>query len=295
MRSGSNKSRRSGALQGWGCLLCLGIAAVAGAQEGALPRTSSVKEFVVANAEFVLLHELAHFVIDEKRVPILGSEESAADHIAAMMLIRPRTDPPPGGTDALIDVAVNTADGFAIAWQRRVDLGARIPYWDSHSLTVQRFSTLACLLYGSDPERFADLPSRVDMPEARAHACAAEYEKAAYAIDWLFETYARKEGEPPGAPIEIRFEPPPTQTSQRALDAILEQGFIDRAFRSFNEFVALERPATFVMRSCGEPQALWLPGPRQLVFCYELLDAYAALGLGRSADEEGARLTVPPP
>src|SRR5690606_117958 len=46
---------------------------------------STPEEFVVANAQFVLMHELAHLVIDEKSVPILGPEESAADYIAAMM------------------------------------------------------------------------------------------------------------------------------------------------------------------------------------------------------------------
>lgn len=247
---------------------------------------STPEEFVVANAQFVLMHELAHLVIDEKRVPILGPEESAADYIAAMMLIRPRTVPPEG-PDALLHVAVNTADGFALAWRRREQAGVQLPYWDSHSLTVQRFSTLACLLYGSDPERFFVLVERLDMPAARARACIREYERAAYAIDWLFDTYARKESDPRGAPIEIRFERPPTIASVRMRDAIVRQGFIERTFRFFNEVVALDEPATFVMRSCRGPQAMWVPDTRELVFCYELLDAYMAMGLERA--EEAAR------
>src|SRR5690606_1183298 len=156
---------------------------------------SRPEQFVVANAQLVLMHELAHLVIDEKRVPILGPEESAADYIAAMMLIRPRTLPPEG-PDALLQVAVNTAEGFALAWRRRERVGAELPYWDNHSLTVQRFSTLACLLYGSNPKRFSILVERLDMPESRARACIREYERAAYAIDWLFDTYARKETDP---------------------------------------------------------------------------------------------------
>lgn len=281
----------AGALRALTIILLAAAASEIGAQP--LPFTSTSEEFVVANAEFVLLHELAHLVIDEKRVPVLGPEESAADYIAAMMLIRPKTNPP-NGPDVLLDVAVNTADGFAIAWQQRSELGAGIAYWDSHSLTVQRFSTLACLLYGSDPERFAALPQRVGMPDARATACIMEYAKAAYAVDWLFATYARKEGDPPGEPIEIRFDPPPTQMSRRVLDAILQNGFIDRAFESFNEFVALEKPATFVMRSCRQPQAMWLPESRELVFCYELLDAYAVMSFARSADGAGRPLLTTP-
>lgn len=258
------------------------------------PRTSTTEEFVVSNAQFVLMHELAHLVIDEKRVPILGPEESAADYIAAMMLIRPKATPP-SGPDALLEVAVNTADGFALAWRRRRSLGADVAYWDSHSLTVQRFSTLACLLYGSDPQRFAGLPERVGMPAARARGCVGEYEKAVHAIDWLFDTYAREADDPPGAPIDIRFEAPPTRTSERMLEAIREQGFIERTFARFGEFVALEQPATFVMRSCGRPQAMWLPDSRELEFCYELLDAYAVMSFDRDADgrDDAAGLTVP--
>ncbi len=247
---------------------------------------SSPEEFVIANAQFVLMHELAHLVIDEKRVPILGPEENAADYIAAMLLIRPRAVPSEG-PDALLHVAVNTAEGFALEWRRRERIGAALPYWDSHSLTVQRFETLACLLYGSNPERFGVLPERLEMPAARARACVREYAQAAHAIDWLFDTYARQEGDPPGAPIEIRFEPPPTMTSQRLREAILKHGFIERTFDFFNETVALDRPATFVMRACRVPQAMWIPATRELVFCYELLDAYAALGLERAAQRAG--------
>ncbi|HEX6993709.1 MAG TPA: DUF4344 domain-containing metallopeptidase [Gammaproteobacteria bacterium] len=270
-------------------LLGLAAASTGGAQpDGEDPARlfeTTPEQFVVANAQFVLMHELAHLVIDEKRVPILGPEESAADYIAAMMLIRPRTVPPEG-PDALLQVAVSTAEGFALAWRRRERIGAELPYWDNHSLTVQRFSTLACLLYGSNPERFSILVERLDMPEARARSCVKEYERAAHAIDWLFDTYARKPTDPPGAPIEIRFEEPPTLTSVRMRDAIERQGFIERTFRFFNEVVALDEPATFVMRSCRLPQAMWLPETRELVLCYELLDAYMAMGLERSQARE---------
>jgi len=282
-------------VRSWGLarvVLLAGLAASpAGAQQNdaddpARLFESTPEQFVVSNAQFVLMHELAHLVIDEKRVPILGPEESAADYIAAMMLIRPRAVPPEG-SDALLQVAINTAEGFALAWRRRERIGAELPYWDNHSLTVQRFSTLACLLYGSNPKRFAILVERLDMPEARARACVREYERAAYAIDWLFDTFARKETDPPGAPIEIRFEDPPTLTSVRMRDAILRQGFVERTFRFFNDVVALDEPATFVMRSCRLPQAMWLPETRELVLCYELLDAYMAMSLERSQLERG--------
>jgi hypothetical protein len=240
----------------------------------------TLEEWVAANAQFVLMHELAHVVIQEKRIPVLGPEEMAADYIAAMMLIRP-VSVPPAGADKLLRVAINTADAFEIAWRRQSELGQGIPYWSNHALTVQRFSTVACLLFGSDPERFAALPPLLDMPAHRAHGCREEYESAAYAMDWLLTNYARQEGDPPGASFERRFESPPSRASLRMLEAIQDDGFIERTFGVFNELVALDEPATFVMRSCGEPQAAWIPDRRELVFCYELLDAYVLLGQER--------------
>jgi hypothetical protein len=252
----------------------LALAPPARAQPG--PLASDPDEFVLGNMQFMLLHELAHLVIGEKHIPILGSEEYAADYIAAMLLIRP-LEGLPVDHDMLLRFAVNTADGFVVAWQRSAEYAIPIPYWGTHALQVQRFSTVACLLYGSDPQRFASLPKAVEMPLARANSCPGEFAKAAFAVDWLFETYARKPDEPPGAPVEIRFESPPSRTSARLLQAIQARGLVQNTFARLGEFFSLSEPATFVMRSCGQPQAAWIAATRELVFCYELLDAYSLM------------------
>jgi len=223
----------------------------------ATARVSAPDDFVLGNLQFMLLHELAHLVIGEKQIPILGSEEYAADYIAAMLLIRPRSTPLVG-EDTLLRFAINTADGFVIAWQRSAEYASPIPYWGTHALNVQRFSTVACLLYGSDPERFAALPELVEMPLSRSQSCPREYERAAFAVDWLFDTYAKREGDPPGAPMQIRFEPPPSQTSQRLLNLIEERGLVRNTFARLDEFFSLDAPATFVMRACRRPSGIRL-------------------------------------
>jgi hypothetical protein len=278
-------SKSGGGVSGFGArpLLWLGLMiALSAPAHSQVTELSRREEFVLGNAQFVLLHELAHLIINEKRVPILGPEEFAADYIAAMMLIRPPVVPA-AGYEMLLRFAVDTADGFVIAWEQSQGLAMPLPYWGSHALTVQRFSTIACLLYGSDPQRFAELPKRVEMLPARALSCPGEYAKAAHAVDWLFEAYGKAAGEPAGASMTIRFEDPPTRTSQRLLGLIRDQGFVDRTLARFNDFFSLDAPATFTMRACGQPQALWLPETRELVFCYELLDAYALMGLSQDA------------
>src|SRR5690606_40133740 len=94
--------------------------------------------------------------------------------------------------------------------------------------------------------------------------------------------------------LPICFEEPPTLTIRGMAEAIREQGFVERTMAFINETVALAKPATFVMRSCRQPQAMWIPATREVVFCYELLDAYAAMSLERRGERRGLGLTAPP-
>ena len=47
------------------------------------------------------------------------------------------------------------------------------------------------------------------------------------------------------------------------------------------ERFTIEQPLTMAMRRCGQAEAAWLPQSRELVICYELLDALYLLGLRR--------------
>ena len=46
-----------------------------------------------------------------------------------------------------------------------------------HSLDEQRMYTLACLVFGSDPEHYAGLLQAVGMPAEQAPRCVAEFEE----------------------------------------------------------------------------------------------------------------------
>ena len=43
--------------------------------------TATELRFVTANAEFTLLHEMGHLLINELQLPVLGREEDAADQL----------------------------------------------------------------------------------------------------------------------------------------------------------------------------------------------------------------------
>jgi uncharacterized membrane protein YgdD (TMEM256/DUF423 family) len=50
------------------------------------PLQANELHFISANAEFTLLHEMGHLLINELQLPVLGSEEDAADQLGFMGL-----------------------------------------------------------------------------------------------------------------------------------------------------------------------------------------------------------------
>ena len=56
-------------------------------------REEILQEFVLANVEFTLLHEIGHALIHQFPIPVFGQEEDAADQIATTsMIIRHNAD-----------------------------------------------------------------------------------------------------------------------------------------------------------------------------------------------------------
>jgi hypothetical protein len=248
-------------------------------------------DFAVGNVEFLLVHEIAHFLIDEKNVPIIGPEENAADYIATLALLREAPLDPTHQNRAL-RFLVAAADAFALAWQTGMTAGAEAPYWESHGLSIQRYYQVACLLYGSDPAAFADVPQIAGLPEERARSCAGEYAQAAQGIEWLLTSFGRREGDAPSAAVSIVYQQPPTRVSARVRDELARIELLERIAERLRERFTIEQPLTMAMRRCGRAEAAWLPGPRTLVICYELLDALYLLGLRRQ--DSSLRPVAPP-
>lgn len=229
--------------------------------------------FVLGNVQFLLVHEFAHLLIGELDVPILGPEENAADYLAATGLIRAeRRDPERNARYR--DYLLAAADAQRRTWEKGARLGAPVPYWDNHALNIQRFFQIACLLYGADPVTYAELPARIGMPAERSAGCGAEFVRADRAVNWLIATYGRKPGDPPGAGIEVRYEPPPTLVSREALAEMQRVQLVESATARVGELFRLPRAVTVVMRRCGRAEAAWRPEQRELVVCYELVDTF---------------------
>jgi hypothetical protein len=242
-------------------------------------------EFVMGNIQFSLRHELAHVAIWDMKIPIIGPEEQAADYLAVLSLLRPLAERPEE-PDTWVRYAFTTADAFAILWQTAEKVGATAPYWDSHGLSIQRFYGIACLIYGSDPQRFATIPALARIPPRQSANCEAEYARASESLDWLvaFSQEARRDS--PQVSISVRYEPAKTRVSERLLAEMRSRGLIEWTVERFGELVALRDDVQVVLRPCSAPEAAWDAESRELVICYELFDLYYVL----SADEHRAEI-----
>lgn len=138
-----------------------------------IPADRLAARYVWANVRFILAHETGHALIDLLDLPVTGREEDAVDQFATALLQRI------GGEDeSPREVAQNlrmASHSFLASAGEEMTLQA---YADTHSLGLQRYFNLQCLLYGSDPERFADMVDRGDLPESRAKTCPAEAQRA---------------------------------------------------------------------------------------------------------------------
>jgi hypothetical protein len=138
---------------------------------------------------FVFQHELGHALVHLLELPITGKEEDAVDDLATLILLHEWE----GGDDS----ALNAAEAFYMLGEEEEAAGdaaaegavESLPYYDEHSLGKQRYYQIACIVYGSDPEKFADLVGNEGLPEARAVRCPGEYEQKANSWDRLLADF----------------------------------------------------------------------------------------------------------
>src|SRR5262245_41986830 len=107
-------------------------------------------EFVFGNMLFVTIHELAHALVSEMDLLVLGREEDAADAYATLGALQ-------CGSDFSRRTLVEAAKGWFMTAQRSRKDGDAPTYYDRHGLDEQRAYQIVCLMVGSDQERFKDL------------------------------------------------------------------------------------------------------------------------------------------
>lgn len=135
---------------------------------------------VVYAGLFTFFHEVGHALVDQYQLPIVGREEDVVDSFAAVWLVEA------GEADA----AIAGVNQFNLDAAEEAEL-EELSFADEHSLSVQRFYNVACILYGSDPESYSDWVDADWLPSERADQCEAEYAQASASWEKLLAPYRK--------------------------------------------------------------------------------------------------------
>jgi len=139
----------------------------------------AAEDYVWANLRFIASHESGHALIDLLDLPVTGRQEDAVDQFATSLMQFIGED---GESRRQADDNLRLAAHWFLAGAGEqvagVDGFSLDAYADTHSLGLQRYFNLQCLLYGSDPERFASMVEDGDLPLSRARYCPEEARRA---------------------------------------------------------------------------------------------------------------------
>lgn len=127
---------------------------------------------------FTTLHEVGHALVNVLDLPITGREEDAVDQLASLILVDEAED----GDEA----AVNGVRGLPDD-----DQLDDLAFADEHALNGQRFYNVLCLVYGQDPEAYAEWTKDGTLPAERAERCPEEYAQTRASWQKLLQPYLR--------------------------------------------------------------------------------------------------------
>jgi len=225
-------------------------------------------DFMVGNAISILFHETGHMLISALELPVLGREEDAVDNLATLLLLEWDEEE---ADQALID----SADAWFFSDLEQDEQNAEPVYYGEHGLNQQRAYQTVCLMVGGKPGLFADYADEVELPKERQESCRRDFEQARTSWFDLLSDHVLEDDDTPSA-VTYRYDAAPDDLSY-VRDALRDANVL----KDTAEFVAttfrLPYSVTFVAGSCGQPNAFWTPGTREITLCYELMDYYADL------------------
>jgi hypothetical protein len=225
------------------------------------PADPDAARFVQSNLIAVFYHELGHALIHVLLLPVLGREEDAADALSALFIHQLWEE------EAALALTADTALAFRLFAERAEAEGVDNSYWGSHSLDMQRYFTLVCLVYGAAPDSREGLADLLDLPEERRAGCPDEFAMAAES--W-------------GAMLADM----PAQDGGRGLRLVGDAGRDDYSrtiaaeIEGLNGEYGLPVWVDVTVERCGEANAFYDPRARRIVMCLEYAEDLAALHAG---------------
>jgi hypothetical protein len=235
--------------------------------------------------EFIFYHELGHGLIDVFNIPFTGREEDAVDQFSTLILLTSET-------------GVESALAGAWFFQLLSQLERELTFWGEHSLDLQRFYSIICLVYGSDPERYEHLVIRESrgflasstqgyLPEERAKRCVNEFKTISNSWGTLINSYVTFKASDPS--VTSSAPVPPVAASGNVITGVLDASkpsFDDGEFYSvYTRSLAAGSEVLIELSSAQFDTFLLVQSPDGVIFLNDDTDAPAGSYL--------SRLTVP--
>jgi hypothetical protein len=256
---------------------------VAGADNPAAAHAAGSLEFyVLANTQFALLHELGHALIHTLNVPVLGREEDAADMLAIAGLLIGEIEQL---QQHLLERLIVISDEWLLEWNESEDQSA---YWDSHSLEIQRFYNIVCLIYGSDTERFKDVAFGSALPVERSFVCEDEFKAARHAVEWVLAQHGTLERLRTVRElhshemVKVSYETPTTPNGAWLAAMLARDGLIDRMAADVDAVFRLPETIEIQVVNCADPDAYFHTESKIVVLCWPLLEKFLERGKRRA-------------
>ena len=146
----------------------------------------SNKEATMDALMHTIFHELAHALISQFDLPVLGKEEDAADGLASMLLIE--------YLDEGQEVVISAADLFDLESHDITEYQAE-DYWDEHSLDIQRYYSSMCHVYGSSPKKYKQIKVAEKFSDEKAENCIDDYDILVNSWLTLLEPYLKSKNQ----------------------------------------------------------------------------------------------------
>lgn len=220
-----------------------------------------VDEAVIGVSRHILLHEVAHLLIDRLDLPVLGQEEDAADNFATLVLIALNT---PEADKALAETAATwllreyegeeEGDGF---------------FFSEHAPDPQRAFRILCHLVGVDQEFYGPLASDLGVFTEDLEGCEPALDLAARSWAQVLAPHAPDVSSPVLVTVEYR---PAGEILARYEAMARRERLLEWTAAIVSRTARVPGPVTLAVARCGDANAYYTPDTGEVTLCYELMD-----------------------
>jgi hypothetical protein len=224
---------------------------------------TEIERFAVNNSLFTLYHEVAHLLIDQMDLPVIGREEDVADNIATWLLLQRGTLE---ANRALEDAAqgwIMTGDSYDNHWTDE-------DFASGYSPDRQRAMQIVCMIVGANQTAFRPVANYYSMHPDRQNSCHFEYE--------LVDRSLRRLLGDAGAGTDVNIVYDATSPDLEPAENMLrDSGIMETVATQVRKGYRLDRPLKMTATECGEANAFYDSNTVEIIFCYELMDEFVAM------------------